>query len=230
MEDFLLNLCDIQTQLSNHRRFGIPTDVTFYYPPCVHLSLARDEDSSPTTSSHVGGVESSALADLETSSVSPLDGAESSKPRTSMSGKLPTALPHASSATTVPAAPAPSDRILRSAALPSDPVPMAPPPPPEDYPPSPPPLPPVRPDIEYVFTGAPAPSPLSLLALRAFHKEKRKAPTLDRTLYGVRYNISGTPVYREYTELGGRVREFLGEPADPFSVRERGYEWACSSC
>ena len=146
-----MNLCDVQTQISLSRRRQPPAD------------------SSEDTSDDVGGVESSA-ADLEISSISPPTGAGSSSQATPRAGKPPMVPSQPSTATTVLAAQAPSARILRSSALPSDPVPMAPPPPPEDYPPSPSPLPIVFPNIEYVFTGSPAPSPLSLLALRAFHR------------------------------------------------------------
>jgi len=149
-------------------------------PPPSHIAkLDRQYDSpdsnvdSPPSNSaavDIGGATSSAAHVLESSTVSPVYEAESQQPRTSMTGTPPMALPQSSSATTELAAMAPPTRILRCSAPLSTPEPLAPPPPPMDLTPSPPPLHPVPAGIEYVFTGAPAPSPLSLLALRAFYR------------------------------------------------------------
>ena len=120
--------------------------------------------------------------------------------------KPPTARPQASSATTVQAPVDFPRRATRS---------TAPPPPPGDLPPCPPPLPPDFVDnVSWIITGEPRPEFLRMRETRALRNQQRARDTLDRTLYGtIETPADGRRPYQVYSELGGRVRQFLGRPS-----------------
>ena len=54
VEQFQLNLCDVQTPLSAHRRFGIPADAKFYFD---QLSDDTESDEEHSLHSNAAAVE-----------------------------------------------------------------------------------------------------------------------------------------------------------------------------
>ena len=146
IEEFLLDLCDVQTQMLQHQRMGMHSTAEFHHIPDQYVG----SDDTPANSAEIGGDAGSSGARPAARPATPEDRASSDapaeSPAASMAGsdedcdsdghapeKPPTARPQASSATMVQAPMDIPRRATRSS---------APPPPPGDLPPCPPPLPP----------------------------------------------------------------------------------------
>ena len=225
IEEFLLDLCDVQTQMLQHRSMGMYSDAEFHHLPDQCLS----PEDTPPTSAEIGGDAASSGARPAERPANPedheaSDDAPAEMPASSMDGseedynsdgqtpvKPPKARPQASSATTVRAPVDIPRRATRS---------TAPPTPPEDLPPCPPPLPPAFVDnVSWIITGDDAPGCFRMREMRTHRNMQRAKPTLDSTLYGtMKTTLHGRP-YQVYSEFGGRVREFLGPPAS-FRTKE----------